>query len=118
MGVGGREGEDGRKHDYLPDFIVRLRTTPNRRVGLILETKGYDPLDEVKEAAAQRWCAAVNADSRFGEWRFAKARNTAGPTQVAAECAMGSRAALDETGGAYLFRRAPAAPRRGAVLRD
>jgi hypothetical protein len=37
---------------------------------LILETKGYDPLQEVKEAAAQRWVAAVNADGQFGQWAF------------------------------------------------
>ena len=64
---------DGQTHDYLPDFILRLGSTDTPR-HLILETKGYDPLDEVKEAAAHRWCAAVNADGRFGHWRFAMAR--------------------------------------------
>ena len=43
-------------------------------VHLILETKGYDPLDEVQEAAAQRWVKAVNEGS-FGRWRFRMARN-------------------------------------------
>lgn len=64
---------DGQMHDYQPDFIIRLarNSAPDH---LILETKGYDPLDEVKEAAAQRWCAAVNADGRYGTWRFAMAR--------------------------------------------
>jgi type III restriction enzyme len=57
---------DGQLHDYLPDFIIRLENG----VHLILETKGYDPLEHVKAAAAQRWVAAVNADGRFGEWRY------------------------------------------------
>lgn len=67
---------DGQTHDYVPDFILRLSSTPLVR-NLILETKGYDPLDEVKEAAAQRWCAAVNADGRYGHWSFAMARKMA-----------------------------------------
>lgn len=59
---------NGRPHDYLPDFIVRLATERPRF--LILETKGFDPLREVKEAAACRWVAAVNADGRYGAWEY------------------------------------------------
>jgi type III restriction enzyme len=55
-------------HDYVPDFIVRMKTEPT--VHLILETKGYDPLEEVKRAAAERWVAAVNADGTYGQWRY------------------------------------------------
>ena len=51
---------NGQPHDYLPDFIIRLKVEPVCH--LILETKGYDPLQEVKCAAAERWVAAVNAD--------------------------------------------------------
>ena len=36
----------------------------------VLETKGYDPLKGVKEAAARRWCSAVNAHCGFGHWSF------------------------------------------------
>src|SRR2546422_5823292 len=54
-------------HDYLPDFIVRL--DPDSRL-LILETKGFDPLQEVKTAAAARWVAAVNSDRRPGPWAY------------------------------------------------
>jgi type III restriction enzyme len=57
---------DGDPHDYLPDFVVRL----TNGVHAILETKGHDPLEEVKAQAAQRWVDAVNADGRFGEWRY------------------------------------------------
>jgi type III restriction enzyme len=64
---------DGQGHDYIPDFIVRL----DNGAHLILETKGHDPLEEVKAAAAQRWCDAVNADGSFGEWRYAVAHDPA-----------------------------------------
>ena len=40
-------------HEYFPDFIVRLKGDPP--LHLILETKGYDPLEEIKRAAAERW---------------------------------------------------------------
>ena len=60
----------GGAHEYVPDFIVRL----DNGLQLILETKGYDELAEVKEQAAERWVAAVNADGLYGEWRYAVAR--------------------------------------------
>ncbi len=80
---------NGQVHDYVPDFLVRLRTIPARH--LILEVKGYDPLEEVKRAAARRWVDAVTADGAFGSWDYAivhqpseipglLAARTAGPT--------------------------------------
>lgn len=63
---------NGQGHDYVPDFIVRLETGEERY--LILETKGYDPLAEVKKAAALRWVAAVNADGRSGRWDYEMVR--------------------------------------------
>jgi hypothetical protein len=62
-GGGGRE--------YVPDFIVRL----NNGIRLILEPKGFDELEEIKGQAAERWVAAVNADGRYGEWRYAVVKN-------------------------------------------
>jgi len=59
-------------HDYVPDFIIRLKGESPCHV--ILETKGYDPLEEVKRAAADRWVAAVNADGAHGTWGFAIAK--------------------------------------------
>jgi len=59
---------NGQMHDYVPDFIVRLKTEPAAH--LILETKGYDPLEEVKRAAAERWVAAINADGLYGRWVY------------------------------------------------
>jgi type III restriction enzyme len=59
---------NGQMHDYEPDFIVRLSGDPSLNV--IVETKGYDPLKDVKRQAAERWVAAVNADGRHGRWRY------------------------------------------------
>ena len=60
---------NGEHHEYLPDFIVRLAGGGERF--LILETKGYDPLKDVKAQAAHRWVRAVNALGDFGSWDYA-----------------------------------------------
>lgn len=59
---------NGQMHDYVPDFIIKLNTTPEAH--LILETKGYDPLAEVKKHAAERWVSAVNSDGGYGLWHY------------------------------------------------
>jgi type III restriction enzyme len=64
-------------HDYMPDFIIRVKSNPV--VHLILETKGYDPRAEIKQAAAQRWVAAVNAESSYGRWAYVMTRK---PSEV------------------------------------
>lgn len=64
---------NGQPHDFIPDFIARLTTNTY----LILETKGFDELAEVKTHAAARWVAAVNADGSRGTWQFAMARKVA-----------------------------------------
>jgi type III restriction enzyme len=66
---------NGQMHDYLPDFLIRLKT--DSLCHLILETKGYDPLEEVKRAVAERWVAAVNAGGSYGHWQFAMAKKVA-----------------------------------------
>jgi type III restriction enzyme len=69
---------NGEMHDFIPDFIVRLvRPNGGEPLNLILETKGYDPLREVKEAAADRWVNAVNSDGSHGRWRFRMANSVA-----------------------------------------
>src|SRR5437667_11757908 len=65
---------NGQMNDYMPDFIVRLKTQPPMHV--IVETKGYDPLAEVKGAAADRWVKAVNAEGSHGQWAYGMARKT------------------------------------------
>jgi type III restriction enzyme len=57
---------EGGMHNYVPDFIVRLENG----VHLVLETKGHDPLEDVKRQAAERWVRAVNAEGSFGEWCY------------------------------------------------
>ncbi|MBI1849291.1 MAG: DEAD/DEAH box helicase family protein [Planctomycetes bacterium] len=65
---------NGQPHDYIPDFIVRLRPEPSGSpIHLILETKGYDPLKDVKAQAAERWVDAVNAEGSQGRWDYALA---------------------------------------------
>ena len=59
---------NGEHHQYFPDFIVRLNCDGQQH--LILETKGYDPLSEVKAQAAGRWVRAVNAVGSFGVWSY------------------------------------------------
>jgi type III restriction enzyme len=65
---------NGQAHDYLPDFIVRLHSEESKPVYMIIETKGFDPLEGVKRAAAERWVKAVNSDGQFGHWQYAVAR--------------------------------------------
>ena len=60
--------DNGQMHDYEPDFIVR--TKGEAPLNVILETKGYDKLKDVKRQAAERWVKAVNADGRFGRWQY------------------------------------------------
>jgi type III restriction enzyme len=85
---------NGEPHDYVPDFIVRIRNgQDDAKLHVILETKGYDPLEEVKRAAAERWVKAVNADGRYGRWTYKVARR---PEEV--------RALLDSAGNAVAAR--------------
>ena len=80
---------NGEHHEYIPDFIIHL-TGPEPRY-LILETKGYDPLSEVKEQAAQRWVRAVNATGSFGRWAFNIVTEIAAVHEtVSREAAMGA----------------------------
>jgi len=63
---------NGQFHDYVPDFIIRLKSEPI--IHLILETKGFDELEEIKVQAAMRWVNAVNADGTYGIWKYAIAK--------------------------------------------
>src|SRR5581483_167409 len=73
----------GGLHEYAPDFLARL----DNGVTLILETKGgRDEKADVKAQAAQRWVAAVNADGKHGEWRYAICRDVNQVPQVIDGC--------------------------------
>lgn len=70
---------NGQPHDYMPDFLIKLKGDGQRH--LILETKGFDELEEVKRAAAERWVSAVNADGTRGLWSYSVVRK---PEEVTA----------------------------------
>jgi type III restriction enzyme len=58
---------DGVPRRYFPDFVVVLDDGEQ----LLVETKGRDADDVgIKQAAAVRWCKAVNNDGRFGRWTY------------------------------------------------
>jgi type III restriction enzyme len=58
----------GTAHDYLPDFVVKLR---GERGHLIVEIKGIpDERSDAKKRAALQWCEAVSAEGTFGPWAF------------------------------------------------
>ncbi len=61
---------NGQPQDYVPDFVARLNL-PGEEY-LIAELKGadWDGLTGVKQQAAERWCAAINATGEFGHWRY------------------------------------------------
>lgn len=61
--------DNGQMHDYVPDFIIKLKS-PNS-IHLILEVKGYDPKKDTKRGAAERWVKAVNQDGAYGRWEYA-----------------------------------------------
>jgi type III restriction enzyme len=76
---------NGQRHDYVPDFLIRLKASHPRY--LILETKGFDELEQVKRAAAERWVAAVNAEGSFGEWRYVVVKHPSETTAAIDEAA-------------------------------
>ena len=85
LGFGIPYFHNGQPHEYVPDFLIRLAGEPPRH--LILETKGYDPLAEVKKAAALRWVDAVNADGRYGAWQYRMARKISDVSRLITEVA-------------------------------
>jgi type III restriction enzyme len=62
----------GARHNYLPDYLIRLRRNDGSELNLILEVKGFETeQDRQKEATARRWVRAVNHHGGFGEWDLA-----------------------------------------------
>lgn len=47
--------------------------------------KGWDPLEEVKRTAAERWVAAVNADGQYGRWKYGIAKRPEEVRQLLAD---------------------------------
>jgi type III restriction enzyme len=73
---------EGRKHDYVPDFLVRLVTRPDDvERTLIVEVSGGmkspGPTAAKAETARNQWCAAVNNWGEFGRWGYVEVSNPA-----------------------------------------
>lgn len=65
----------GRRHEFIPDFVVVLRDTAGEASDdhLVVEVKGLErEADRSKDVGAQRWIAAVNHWGKLGRWRYAK----------------------------------------------
>ena len=78
--------DNGEPHDYVPDFVIRLKGEVRRH--LIMEIKGadWDGKTEVKQVAAQRWCAAVNASGESGRWDYALVNRVGDVIRVLDDC--------------------------------
>ncbi|MGO8685438.1 MAG: DEAD/DEAH box helicase family protein [Thermoleophilia bacterium] len=65
---------EGETHNYVPDFIVRLRADARTRepLNLIIEVSGQSKPEKAAkvETARSLWVPAVNNDGRFGRWAF------------------------------------------------
>jgi len=58
----------GTRHNYLPDYLVRLRRSDDSKLNLIL-VKGFQTRpNRAKDVAAHRWVKAVNHHGSFGTW--------------------------------------------------
>ena len=61
----------GVRHEYRPDYLIRLRSRDGGEIKVILEVKGFETeQDRQKEVAARRWVKAVNHHGEFGRWEF------------------------------------------------
>ena len=73
---------EGRSHEYVPDFLVRLVDRPEDvERSLIVEVSGSmkapGPTKAKAETARNRWCRAVNHWGEFGRWGYVEIRNPA-----------------------------------------
>ncbi len=73
---------EGRTHDYVPDFLVRLVTEPTDvERTLIIEVSGSrkspGPTAAKAETARNQWCAAVNNWGEVGRWGYVEVHNPA-----------------------------------------
>ncbi|UQU67545.1 DEAD/DEAH box helicase family protein [Couchioplanes caeruleus] len=70
---------EGRQHDYVPDFIVRLvpRDADDVERTLIVEVSGSrkspGPTAAKAHTARHEWCAAVNNWGQYGRWGYVEA---------------------------------------------
>ena len=62
---------NGQERNYVPDFVVKLRTAAGD-VNLIIEVTGEKRTDKEAKVATARtlWVPAVNNHGGFGRWAF------------------------------------------------
>ena len=66
----------GKSHQYLPDFLVRLKKRYEGDIArtLIVEVSGGQkspgPTTAKAETARNQWCTAVNNDGSWGRWGY------------------------------------------------
>lgn len=74
---------EGVRHEYRPDYIIRLRRQNGQECKVILEVKGLETeQDRQKEVATQRWVRAVNNHGEFGYWVFRVCREPQHVAQI------------------------------------
>ena len=64
---------EGDERSYLPDFIVRVKSTNSEEIlNLVLEVSGEKRKDKAAkvETAKNLWVPAVNNNGAFGKWAF------------------------------------------------
>jgi type III restriction enzyme len=68
---------EGQPHQYLPDYLLRVREGGPGLLNLIVEVSGERQKDkEAKvDTARNLWVPAVNHDGRFGRWAFLEVRD-------------------------------------------
>ena len=69
-----------------PNVLLDGEEANNTYYLAVGSVKGYDPLEEVKLAAAKRWVDAVNADGTYGHWHYAIAKNVSDIPSIIEKC--------------------------------
>jgi type III restriction enzyme len=74
---------EGRTHEYIPDFLVRLVSPSGEQEHtLIIEVSGSrkspGPTAAKADTARDQWCASVNNWRGLGVWGYVEVRNPAG----------------------------------------
>ena len=77
-----------KSHQYLPDFLVRLKKQEEEDVDrtLIIEVSGGQkspgPTTAKAETARNQWCTAVNNDGGWGRWATSRSTPWSTPSNV------------------------------------
>jgi len=67
---------EGVEHEYIPDYLIRLKKKNGKEIKIILEVKGFETeKDRQKEVAAKKWVRAVNHHGEFGRWTYIICKN-------------------------------------------